>query len=155
MKTGFLLIPVMFCSSLFPVFAEEVVADSRLNLNPQTASCPMTENSQINVSFNSQETDLSKIKSQMESRLKSIEALAKQAGVDQFEMQSMNYNIYANSSGGYNCAAGETAGNNVYQLNGNISFNVQPSGKATDLMVLLDKNGYVSGLNVNMYRACP
>ncbi len=147
----------LFVLTSVPAYAANVPAlDSRIRVEATGLTenpCPMTENSSINISFNSQRTDLSQIKNLMNDKLKEVEALAKEAGVEKFEMQSMNYNIHTNTSGGYICADDENSCN-VYQLNGNMSFMILPSEKGTDLMILLQKKGYTAGLNVNMYRSC-
>jgi len=153
MRIHILMVVGLLYIGLVPALAENVTSDSRITYTTQTAPCPMTENAQVNVNFNSQETDLAQIKTIMNDKLKEIEALAKEAGVEQFDLQSMNYSIYANNPGGCNCSS-EGGVHLMYQLSGNMSFNTQPSGKATDLMILLNKKGYTSGLNVNMFRQC-
>jgi uncharacterized protein YggE len=152
--------PVMFVSLFFiftvSAYAGMPATDSRVRMGVATMPenpCPMTENSSININFNSQRTGLSQVKNMMNDKIKEVEALAKEAGVDKFELQSMNYSIYTNTPGGYDCANDENSCN-VYQLNGSMSFTILPSEKGADLMILLQKKGYTAGLNVNMYRSC-
>ena len=153
MKIKILMVAALLYIGLVPASAKEAIADSRIAYDTPAAPCPMTDNSQVSINFNSQETDLTQVKTIMNNRLKEIEALAKEAGVDKFEMQSMSYNIYENNPSGCNCAT-EAGKHSMYQLSGSMSFNVLPSEKAADLMVLLNKKGYTSGLNVSMYRQC-
>lgn len=153
MRIKLFVTAVLLFISFALALADVVFADSRIGYNATTTSCPMVENTQININFNSRQTDLTQIKSLMDDKLKEAEALANKAGIDKFELQSMNYNIYANNSGGCNCS-NEANKNSVYQLNGNMSFIVEPSEKAIDFMVLLNEKGYTSGLNVNKYRRC-
>ncbi len=155
MKNQGILFFCLFSMSLVSsVHANDRSSNDAQYATDYTSSCPLVETSQINVNFNSQETDLSKINTIMDDKLKSIESLAKKAGLDKFEMQSMNYNLYVNNSGGCNIIASDGNTNSVYQLNGNISFTALPASKATDLMVELNKKGYGGSLSVNKYRQC-
>lgn len=113
----------------------------------------MLENSQINVNFNMQQIDISKVNDIINNTINNIEELAKKTGLEKFAMQSMNYNLYANANNAY--VLSEDGNNMVaYQLNGNISFIALPSDKATELMVALNKKGYRGSLSVNKYRQC-
>jgi hypothetical protein len=125
--------------------ADRAASPQRVAATP----CPMAETTQVTVSFTSQETDLSAVKAKMESRTKELEALAKEAGITSFVLQSMNYSVYANNPGGCNPIA-----TGPYQTNGSMSYSVEPAGKATDFMSLMSKKGFIGGLNVNMYRQC-
>ncbi len=115
-----------------------------------TQDCPMRTDSQITVNFNSTESDLSKIQSKMDVRLIEAQALAKQAGIDSAELQSSSYSLYDNGTGG-GCAAGA---NPQFQVNGSMTFKVQPPEKASDFLALLAGKGYGVSINVNSYRQC-
>ena len=134
-------------------FTGNVIAESRVANKSQPAACPMTEQTQVNINFNSEETDLKQVKSMMDNRLKEVEEIAMAMGIEKVEMQSMNYNLHTNNSGGYNCG-GVSNTDRVYRLNGSISFNIHPSDKVIDLLAELNAKGYNGGLNVNKYRRC-
>ena len=153
MKLRIFIISILLYLGPGSALAEELVADKRAYNNQSTPQCPIIENSQVNINFNSQESDLAQIKVIMDDKLKLMETLAKEAGVKKFEMQSMNYNVYAENSGQYGCSSSANS-RGIYRLNGNISFNAHPSEKATDLLILLNENGYSGNLNVNKHRRC-
>jgi uncharacterized protein YggE len=104
----------------------------------------MTENAQISINFNGVETDASVVKTKFDGKMAEIEKLLKEAGLDKFEMQSMNYSINPQNYGG--------GGNSMFSYNGSLSYMVQPSGKATTLMAELTKKGYQTSVNVSAYR---
>ena len=148
----FIFLSLLFSMSL-PLRANENTVVARSTFNADFAACPMTEDTQININFNSEETDLSQVNTIMDNKLKEIEDLAKAAGVEDIEMQSMNYNIYVNNPGGCNCPT-DADKQKIYRLNGNMNFKVQPSEKALELLVQLNNKGYAGGMNVNKYRRC-
>ena len=116
----------------------------------QTPTCLLTGKNQININFYNQGVSLATIKSIMDTRVNDIKETATDLGIETVEMQSINYNLRANNPGQHQCAASE----NLYRLNGNMSFNIEPSEKAIDLLVQLDEKGYSGGLNVNKHRRC-
>ena len=61
---------------------------------PAPASpCGMVENASISVSFNGIENDVAIVKSKFDGKIQEINQLAKDAALDKFELQSMNYSI--------------------------------------------------------------
>lgn len=133
------------------LYSLSVNAESRTSNIEEMASCPMTEQTQVNINFNSQYADLKQIKELMDNKVEEIEAMAKKAGIEKIVLQSMNYNIYANRGYQNNFDGPDQR---VYQLNGSMSFNVEPADNAIELMEMLNNKGYNGGMNVNKYRRC-
>ena len=128
-------------------------AESRTSNIDDISSCPMTEQTQVNINFNSRYADLKQIKDLMDNKVEEIEAMAKKAGIVKIVLQSMNYNIYANNRDAYNDFIDDDD-KRIYQLNGSMSFNVQPADNAIELMEMLNNKGYNGGMNINKYRRC-
>ena len=142
--------PVLFLLALL-IYSFSAGAEARSSNYGDIESCPMTEQTQVNINFNSRYADLKQIKDLMENRVKEIETMAEKAGIEKIVLQSMNYNIYANRGDPDNF--GETE-ERIYQLNGSMSFHVDPADNAIELMEMLNKKGYNGGMNVNKYRRC-
>lgn len=135
-----------------PAFAQEAV--SRLVAEkkavPSTNSnenCPFVETASINISFNSMETDLSKISTIMAEKTAQVEALSKEAGLTKFSLQSSNYSINSNAG---NCNA--TTGQ--FQFYGNVSFTVEPADKAAAFLAAVAEKGLTANMSMNSYRQC-
>jgi uncharacterized protein YggE len=125
-------------------FAKEAYADRvATNYMSPAVGC-MTENAQVSVNFNGIEQDVNTIKTKFDAKVTEIEKLFKEAALEKFEMQSMNYNINPQNYGG--------GMNSTFQFSGNLSFTVLPSSKATALMAELTKKGYQASVNVSAYR---
>lgn len=137
----------------FLLYAVSTSAECRTANYDDLSSCPMIDQSQVNINFNSRYSDLNQIKELMDNKIKEVEAMAKQAGIEKIVLQSMNYNIYANDRNAYTDIVDEE-NKRIYQLNGNISFNIEPADNALELMEMLINKGYFGGLNVNKYRRC-
>lgn len=142
--------PVIFLLTLL-IYTLSVSAEARTSNYEGLESCPMTEQTQVNINFNSQYSDLQQVKKVMDNKVEEIETMAKKAGIEKIVLQSMNYNIYANRD--YNNNFNDPA-QRIYQLNGSLSFNVEPADNAIKLMEMLNDKGYNGGLNVNKYRRC-
>lgn len=137
------LVATVFCSSL--ALAERVaVAKSAVGYYGGASSGCMTENAQISISFNGVETDVALVKTKFDGKMVELEKLLKEAGLEKFEMQSMNYNISPQNYGG--------GMNSMFQYNGSLSYTVLPSDKATSLMAELTKKGFQTSVNVSAYR---
>ena len=149
LKNLFLVI-LLSCVTV-PALAGKSAEDSIVYQNYPNLRCPMTENSQININFNTHEDNLDNMKNIMDEKIKMVEELASEIGIEVIELQSMNYNVNINN---YNTRCSPACEGNSYQLSGNMNFIVFPSKKATELIVLLNKKGYNGNLNVNMYRQC-
>lgn len=126
-----------------PVFAKVAMAERVASGYVGIAAGCMTENAQISINFNGVEADANAVKAKFDGKMAEIEKLLKEATLEKFEMQSMNYNIspqnYGNSS-------------SLFQYNGNFSYTIAPSSKATALMADLTKKGYQASVNVSAYR---
>ena len=109
----------------------------------------MHEDSNISVNFNLTETDLGKAQAALAGKMKEAQDFAPQAGITEIYIQSSNYSISSNSSGGCGGNANKT-----YQVYGNMTFKITPESKAADFATLLDQNGYNVNLNGNSYRQC-
>lgn len=108
-------------------------------------ACAMTETAQISVNWNGGSASIKDVRGKFDERMKKIEALAKEAGIEKLELQNQSYNINTNNNG-----YGDISG---YQYNGSASYTVTPAEKAPDLLELLTKNKIQSSLNVNMYKS--
>lgn len=129
--------------STSPVLAKVAFAERVASyVSPVSSGC-MTENAQINVNFNGVESDPALVKGKFDAKMAEIEKALKDAGLDKVEMQSMNYNINPQNYG---------SASTVVQYNGNISYTVAPSGKATSVMADLIKKGFQASVNVSAYR---
>lgn len=125
-----------------PVFAKVAFAE-RAAYSAAVAGC-MTENAQVSINFNGVEADANVVKAKFDSKMAEIEKLLKEAALDKFEMQSMNYNISPQNYGG--------GSSSLFQYNGSFSYTIAPSAKATTLMADLTKKGYQASVNVSAYR---
>ncbi len=104
----------------------------------------LQETATISVNFDDMETDLNAIKAKFDAKIKGMEAVGKEVGIEKMDMQSMNYNI-----------SPQNYGNSMslrYQFSGGASYNILPSDKATELMVALQRKGFSPNLSVNAYR---
>lgn len=113
--------------------------------------CEMKGDAYVYVNFNNNETDLTKVKSMMDTRIEEVKALATAAGVTEVELHSLNYNVNSNG-GGDGC--GMSQGSKTFQVYGNLNFKVTPTDQASALMVALVEKGYNANFNVNMNRQC-
>lgn len=137
------LVATVFCSSL--AFAERVaVAKNAADYYGGASPGCMTENAQISINFNGVEADVALVKTKFDGKMAELEKLLKEAGLEKFEMQSMNYNINPQNYGG--------SMNSMFQYNGSLSYTILPSDKATSLMAELTKKGFQASVNVSAYR---
>lgn len=131
-------------------YAKEAVA--RKMAAPQDGSnCSLVENANIGINFSNQQISLSDAKDYMSKKREEVEAAAAQMGIEDLDFQNINYSIYNHNNGVCNI---QNSNSNFYQLNGNMSFQLQDSEKATDLMEKLGDLGYNVNLNMNAYRQC-
>lgn len=115
-------------------------------------NCQMEETAQISLSIAGTEADIKKIKPAIDQKAAEIKAVAAEAKISEVDLQSSNYNVYPNNSGGSPCnSAGGTAS---HQYNANFSFDVKPAEAAPELAALLTAKGYNASLNVNAYKKC-
>jgi uncharacterized protein YggE len=133
----------------FATQARDQVAVTLAGNSDAEPNCTMQDTGQVSITFNSTESDLTKIAPMMDQKTKEVEALAKESGIDKLDFQSSNYSIYTNNNG--SCGASSS---NTYQYNGSVSFNITPAAKATDFMVLLTQKGYSANVNVSSYKQC-
>ena len=129
------------------VFASEKIARSIMT-DANGKECSMVETANVGVNFNNIETELKESRSYIDKKVDDISAIALGLGIEDLEINSLNYNIYSNNSGGCN------ASNNGYRLNGNISFKMSNSEKAAELMEALNEKNYNVNFNMNAYRQC-
>jgi len=134
---------VLTALCLLPLGAQAESLVSRLMPNMANPNCQTTETCSISISFSSIEKDVNTATTLMDTKTKEIEALVKQAGIEKFDMQSVNYSLSPYNSG---------YGNSQWQFSGSVSINVTPSDKGKDLLVLLTNKGYQGSLNVSAYR---
>jgi len=113
-------------------------------------SCEMTETVSVSMSFNEQEIDLANARGMMDDKLGTVQEIATGLGIENLELQSYSYNIYANNNGG--CSTSSSARN--YQLNGNLSFMLKSADKSDELMKALSEKGFYVNFNLNAYRQC-
>lgn len=130
-----------------PALAEET-ARASLMAPSGAPDCPFVENSNINVTFNSIETDLEKILNIMSTKISEVEAFGKEKEMTKVALQSSNYSINANN--GMACAAPHCQ----FQFYGSANFLVEPASKASDFMAYLVSKGITANLSVNSYRQC-
>ncbi|MDH5722736.1 MAG: hypothetical protein OEY94_05375 [Alphaproteobacteria bacterium] len=110
----------------------------------------MTETVSVSMSFNEQEIDLANARGMMDDKLGTVQEIATGLGIENLELQSYSYNIYANNNGG--CSTSSSARN--YQLNGNLSFMLKSADKSDELMKALSEKGFYVNFNLNAYRQC-
>ncbi len=135
-----------------PAWAEDKVAVARTSASGGKAQeCPMRKDNSVNINFNANETDISKLSAMMDAKANEVKTIAKDSGVTEIEMQNMNYSVNT-SGGGGNCNQGEAP--KIYQVYGNLSFKFQPEEKAAGFLAALDKAGYNFSMNSSMYRQC-
>jgi hypothetical protein len=115
----------------------------------QVRTC-VVENAQVSVSFSGIETDITSVRSKLDTKIAELKGLAEEQQFAKLVVQSSNYSISTNYTGG-------AAGDARYQFNGNISFVILPAQGAVDFMQMLIKKGYQANVNVNTYNngSCP
>jgi hypothetical protein len=137
--------------ALVAVFAAPAYADKRTANPASMENCPMQENANVGFNFNSNTSDLDKIKGVMDQKIDEAQAMAKEAGVEKAELQNYNFSIYSNASSG--CDGGGS-GAGMFNYNGSANFVVTPGDKADEFMTMLQKKGFQANMNVNAYRQC-
>lgn len=135
------------CLFLWPVagHAKERVTPTSNGAMP-VAGCEMQKTASISLTVEEANPTVKGVRDSFEERIKQAKDYAKQAGVNKMDFQSENYSINPLNNSG-------TSG--VYQLTGNVTFEVSPLEKSYDLVELLTKNKIQSSLNVNMYKPEP
>ena len=150
-----ILITVTMFSTI--AFAEEKSAAGvgRLKNTDKQKNCVMQETANVSVSFNGQESDMTKVKVKIDQKIESARALGSEAGLESVELQNYSYNVYSNNNGGGGCCGDNcSGGNQTFNMNGSFSFVVKPIDKAPDFAALLTKHGYNTNFNVNAYNNC-
>jgi uncharacterized protein YggE len=107
--------------------------------------CPMTEQATFSYTFSGTEQDSSKIRQLIDNKMNEVIVLAKQAGLEKFDLQSSNYSISVTNNGN---------GGSSYNFNSNMSFIIAPSSKGMDLVTLSTGKGIYPNINVNAYKQC-
>lgn len=140
-----LFITVPFCAFAFG--AQSELSPMR-SPNPN-GGCNMQETANVSINFNSMETDLASIQGKMDAKIKEVQALSKQIGLEKLNISNMSYSVNPQTQ----------YGGTQYMVSGNLNFAVTPASKGLTLMTLLSKNGFTPNLNVNMYNnggvGCP
>ena len=88
-----ILFLAVLVSCIGPAHAGKRAEDSIVFQNYPNLRCPMTENAQINVNFNTRQDDLDNVMTIMDRKVAMIKELAEEIGVEAIEIQSMNYNV--------------------------------------------------------------
>ncbi|MCB1681588.1 MAG: hypothetical protein H6858_07400 [Rhodospirillales bacterium] len=123
---------------------------------PVPQNCKLVETVQFGVNFSNVSVDPKTAKSFMDDKISELRALAKDLGIENLEIQNLNYSIY-NNNYNYNyanCGGAPASAPAVMQLNGNVSFIVGDSAKGTALMEKAGEKGYNVNFNMNAYRQC-
>ena len=132
----------LLCAALlllpFAAAAEERAMISK------TTDCSMTEQVNVNISFNFQVASSAQAKAKFDAKLAEIENFVKQAKLKKWSLQSMNYSVSAN--GGYDM------GEATYNLSGSASYNTDNADQAFALMEQLSKQKLSVSVSVNKYR---
>lgn len=131
---------ILSLSLLIISVADSCYAEKRV----AAGNCGMTETSQLSVSFNWFESDVSNVKGKFDKNINEIQNIAKEQGVEKISVQSLNYNISSQNYGG--------SPTSQFQLNGSVSFLVTPVDGAEKLLIDLVKKNYQASLNVSSYR---
>lgn len=151
-KSVFVVLTALMIVCAVPVMAERVAA-KRVAADAMIApmaNCPLVAgDAYVNVNFNTTETDIAKVKTVVDSKTAEAEALAKEAGLTEIELQSSNYSINVNSNSG-NC----TDATRTFQVYGGFNYKVKPADKAPDFVVKLAEKGYNSSLSTSSSRQC-
>ena len=139
MNRFFALLSIAFMAAFAaPAYAELTAASS-----PSGDPCPMNKTASMSVSFNNMmEKDVTLASRMLETKIKEITELSKQAGLDNLQMQSSNYSVYLNSPN-------SNPDMQSWQVSGSVSFNIVPADRAEALLVILSKKGYQPNLNVS------
>jgi hypothetical protein len=106
------------------------------------AECPMQEQVNLSINFNFQINSPAEAKSKFDAKLVAIEALAKQAKLKKWTLQSMSYSV--SSNGGYN--EGDS-----FSFSGSASYQTDNADQAIALMEQLSKQKFNSSVSVNKY----
>lgn len=148
----FLLISTL-CFVSFAAHADERTAIPYMggDMGIGGQNCRMIETNTLVVNFNNIPVTVSKAKAFMDERVAEIETLAKQAGLQKFELNSLNYSVYGNSTGG---GCGEMVAPVQYILSGSVGYTLDDVTKAESLIKQIEAKGYQINLNSNAYKQC-
>lgn len=125
-------------------------ATARTIAQPSGQKCEMVENVTLGLNFNNVPVKIAEAREYITSKSEEIESIATELGIEDLEIQNMNYNIYANNHGGCHMQVDGME----YRMNGGMSFKMQDAEKASVLMERLGEKGYMVNFNMNAYRQC-
>ncbi len=103
----------------------------------------------LNIQFNYTKTDIPHLGKEIADKIAKIEEIARHAGATGIRLTSENYNVRTGGSfnGGYDEAQ---SGSGVYIISGNLSFDIKPAEKGTDIMSQLSEKSYRANFNYRM-----
>ena len=120
--------------------------------NAGTQKCSLVETVNFGVNFGNVILDLSSARSYVNDRIAEMQAMAKEVGIDELEINNMNYNLYSDSNN-YTHAA-NTKAEPQLRLNGSVSFVITDAEKGTALMEKAISQGFNVNFSMNAYRRC-
>lgn len=127
-------------------------ADEKKSGLIKNEKCPYQEQVTLNVTLAAREKSVREAKTAFDKRIEEVENFARQAGVAKIQVMHRNYNISSQPQYGVN---GMVSGIMEYQLNGNVSYQLNDAEVATALMEQLSRQNIQASLNVNAYRNQP
>ncbi len=135
------LIVVLLVSGVVisPAHAERSV------LSHLMGDCQYNENVTLNIRIQSTDNSPAEARKSFETSLETIRSKAKESGIEDVVINSMNYNINPQN---YN--------NNrpvFYNTSGNVGLMLKDVEKATELMDVFSKEGMYPSMNVNMHKS--
>jgi hypothetical protein len=138
--------------ALVMAFSAPAQADKRIRTSAggEGMDCRMEGQGFVNVNISGKESDILKIRPMMDAKIAEIETLAAEGKLGKVQLQSVNYSVNSNSSGG----CGDSQADRTYQVYGNLNFEITPSEQASALAALLVEKGHNASFNVNMNRQC-
>ncbi|MDD9900277.1 MAG: SIMPL domain-containing protein [Alphaproteobacteria bacterium] len=156
MKRQFVYMMVVCAGILLPpsVSSAEMVAMRKAApMNQAQKNCALEGKASVRVQFKDSSVDIEKVQEYVDTKMKSAQAQAKEAGLTSVEIQSMNYSLRTQNNN-YNDCSKENLDKPDFRVNGSVTFEVEPREKAAAFMALLTKQGYEANLNVNAYKRC-
>lgn len=130
------------------LFAAPALAERGVAIKQGLPGCGMQKQIGVNVNFNIKAATLMEAKAKFDEKIGQVETFAKQQGIQKFDLQSMNYNIYASQTDD----DGDGVATKSYQLNGSSSYQLDSEESAFKIGEFLEKQKFQVNINANAYR---
>lgn len=119
--------------------------------------CNIVENASLSLNFGNVLLEVGKAQTYIQENITEIQNMAKEVGLENLEVNNMNYNFYSDSNN-YTAYTGHSADNSgrplQMRLSGNITFAIPDVEKGLALMEKAGLKGFSINYSVNANRQC-